>query len=349
MTEGGTLKLGRLAGLMHEGEQGRTALPWLDDLDGAEERTPFLFQLDQDGNGGPYGLIAAGNLHIIKGAKKEGKSAAGIALLVAALSGRFIKVSSARARLRLLWIDTEQDLQTLRQRARATLQMAGSKTRPDTLRILPLRGYSESERARMVSQAIEEAAPDLVLLDGVVDLCREFNDEKASRAVANELAAICERTGAAILAVIHTNPREDKARGHLGTIVEQKSGEIYLVKKSGDVATVTQEASRFAPVPSWSFEFTNDFMIKGPGSAASLARRVQDLRDVFGRIFEGRGARRHKDLVADYRTELDCKETTAKKAISDALRFNVLSKEGAGSDTRYHFKPLDEIFDSVSE
>jgi hypothetical protein len=37
------LLLARLAGLMKEGEQSRAELPWLDDLDGEDTPTPFLF------------------------------------------------------------------------------------------------------------------------------------------------------------------------------------------------------------------------------------------------------------------------------------------------------------------
>ena len=342
------LNLARLAGLMLEGEQTRPELPWLDDLEGEEAPTPFLFYLN--GEGGPFGIIAAANLHTIKGLEKTGKSAAGMALIVAAMHGYFLGIEPARAGLRVLWIDTEQDRQTLRQKARAALAMAQRDTRPEELRILPLRAYAVADRLKLTRQAIEETAPDLVLLDGVVDLCEEFNEEKPSRAVVNELAAICEKTGAAILGLIHANRKDDqKARGHLGTLMQQKSAEIYHADKSGDTATIRQERSRFAPVPAFRFEFADGFRIKAADGAEALAAKVTDLREIFGRLFDGKDTQRHTDLVTGYKIEADCKDSTAKKAIRDGLIFHILKKTGTGTDTRYSLLTPEELFEDLQE
>ncbi len=343
------LNLARLAGLMKEGEQTREALPWLDDLEGEDTPVPFLFNLNA--KGGPYGIIAAANLHTIKGLEKTGKSAAGLALIVAAISGYFLGIEPARACLRILWIDTEQDRRTLRQKARAVLAMAGTDTRPEGLRILPLRGYAVPDRLKLTRQAIEETAPDLVLLDGVVDLCEEFNEEKPSRAVINELAAISETTGAAILGIIHANRREDqKARGHLGTLLQQKSGEIYQADKSGDTATIRQERSRFAPVPPFRFDFADGFKIKAADGSGALAARVEELRAVFGRLFQARTQYTYTDLVEDYKAEADCGKNTAKQAITDARdRFNILKVEGTGKAKRYTYLFPTELFEGDPE
>lgn len=343
------LRLARLAGLMREGEQTRTELPWLDDLEGEEETTPFLFFLN--GKGGPYGIIAAANLHTIKGLEKTGKSAAGVALIVAALRGHFLGIEPARTGLRVLWIDTEQDRQTLRQKALAALDMAGLRARPQELRILPLRAYAVADRLKLTRQAIEETAPDLVLLDGVVDLCEEFNEEKPSRAVINELAAICETTGAAILGLIHANRKDDqKARGHLGTLMQQKSAEIYQADKSGDTATIRQERSRFAPVPPLRFDFADGFKIKPADGADALATRVADLRAVFGRLFQERQDYTYGDLVEDYAAEADCGKNTAKQAVADARdRFNILNVQGTGRKKRYTYLFPAELFEGQPE
>ncbi len=343
------LNLARLAGLMKEGEQTREALPWLDDLEGEETPIPFLFHLNA--KGGPFGIIAAANLHTIKGLEKTGKSAAGLALIVAALRGYFLGLEPARADLRLLWIDTEQDRQTLRQKARAALEMAEKTTRPEQLRILPLRAYAVTDRLKLTRQAIEETAPDLVLLDGVVDLCEEFNEEKPSRAVINELAAICETTGAAILGIIHANRREDqKARGHLGTLLQQKSGEVYQADKSGDTATIRQERSRFAPVPPFRFDFADGFKIKPADGSGALAARVEELRAVFGRLFQARTEYTYGDLVEDYKAEADCGTSKAKEAITDAReRFNILKVQGAGRAKRYVYLFSSELFEGGPE
>ena len=162
-------------------ETGR-AVPYLD-VTGEDAPIDFLFT-----QGGKYGIIARANLHTLQGTKKAGKSAAGLALIVAALKGEFIGLTASREDLAVLWIDTEQDKNTLRKKAKAVLSMAGLDTPPDRLKIVTLRGYGGPADALAATlQAIEENAADFVFLDGVVDLCQAFNDEEKSRDVVRQL------------------------------------------------------------------------------------------------------------------------------------------------------------------
>ena len=114
-------------------ENGRI-VPYLE-IAGEDEPIEYLFTL-----GDKYGLIARANLHTLRGAPKTGKSAAGIALIVAAIKGEFIGIKANRDNLAVLWIDTEQDKNTLRQKARAVLDMAGLDTQPEALKVVTLRG-----------------------------------------------------------------------------------------------------------------------------------------------------------------------------------------------------------------
>ena len=232
------------------------SVPYLE-IAGEDEPMEYLFTL-----GDKYGLIARANLHTLRGAPKTGKSAAGLALIAAALKGEFIGIKANRDNLAVLWIDTEQDKNTLRQKARAVLDMAGLDAQPEALKVVAVRGYGRPAEALAATlQAIEENAADFVFLDGVVDLCQAFNDEVESREVVRRLEAHAEQYGAAILGLIHTNKKDDEARGHLGAIMQQKSAEIYQVNKAEgeSIANVTQPFSRFAPVPGFSFAFADDF------------------------------------------------------------------------------------------
>jgi KaiC/GvpD/RAD55 family RecA-like ATPase len=106
-------------------------VPYLE-ISGEDEPIEFLFTL-----GDKYGLIARGNLHTLRGAPKTGKSAAGLALIAAALKGEFIGIKANQDNLAVLWIDTEQDKNTLRQKARAVLDMAGLDASRKPLKLLP--------------------------------------------------------------------------------------------------------------------------------------------------------------------------------------------------------------------
>lgn len=317
-------------------ETGR-AVPYLD-VTGEDAPIDFLFT-----QGGKYGIIARANLHTLQGTKKAGKSAAGLALIVAALKGEFIGITASREDLAVLWIDTEQDKNTLRKKAKAVLSMAGLDTPPDRLKIVTLRGYGGPADALAATlQAIEENAADFVFLDGVVDLCQAFNDEEKSRDVVRQLEAYAEKYGAAILGLIHTNKKDNEARGHLGAIMVQKSAEIYQVDKEGDTAKVTQPFSRFAPVPPFAFSFADDFKIAPAGDAIDRAKA--ETRARFAPFFQGAKRITAGELAGAYADALGCSTRQAQREIKAATAAGVLfpSQEGRKVFYSYLFPAIEE-------
>ena len=317
-------------------ESGR-AVPYLD-INGVDDPIDFLFTL-----GGKYGLIARANLHTLQGQKKAGKSAAGLALIVAAIKGEFIGITPSRENLAVLWIDTEQDKNTLRQKAKAVLSMAGRETMPESLKIVTLRGYgSPADALAATLQAIAENAADFVFLDGVVDLCQAFNDEEKSRAVVRQLEAHAEKYGAAILGLIHTNKYNDEARGHLGAIMQQKSAEIYQVNKEGNTAQVTQPFSRFAPVPPFSFTFADDFKIAAPAEGNTDLERFAALNKAFAPLFADAQRLTAGELVAAYMDYYQKSKRTAQDAIKAATFARVLDRQIDGRRV-YYCLPFQDI------
>lgn len=313
-------------------------VPYLD-ISGEDAPTDYLFTL-----GGKYGLIVRANLHTLKGREKTGKSAAGLALIAAALKGEFIGITPSRDNLAVLWIDTEQDKNTLRQKAKAVLSMAGLDTQPERLKIVTLRGYGgPAEALAATLQAIQENAVDFVFLDGVVDLCQAFNDEEKSRAVVEQLEAHAEKYGAAILGLIHTNKKDVEARGHLGTIMQQKSGAVYIVTKEGNTATITQDCNRFgAPVPPFSFTFADDFKIAAPAEGNTDLERWAALNRAFVPLFADAQRLTAGELVDAYKDYYQKSKRTAQDAIKAATFARVLDRQIDGRRV-YYCLPFQDI------
>lgn len=311
-------------------ESAERVVPYLD-VAGEDAPIDFLFTL-----GGKYGLIARANLHTLQGTKKAGKSAAGLALIVAALKGEFLGITASRENLAVLWIDTEQDRNTLRQKARAVLSMAGLDVPPERLKIVTLRGYGGPADVLAVTlQAIEENKADFVFLDGVVDLCQAFNDEEKSRDVVRKLETYAEQYGAAILGLIHTNKRDNEARGHLGAIMQQKSAEIYQVNKESNTAQVIQPFSRFAPVPPFSFSFADDFKIESSTEAINKAQ--EETRARFGELFKDTKRLTAGELAKAYAAARGITPRQAQRVIKEATAAGVLFKSEEGRNVFYSF------------
>lgn len=322
-----------------------SGVPYLD-LSGTDEPVEFLFRKDG------CGLMARGNLQIVKGREKTGKSAAGIALMVAALKGCFLQIKPDRDDYTILWIDTEQDSSTLRERGKAALKMAGGVSTDDRLWIVALKGESPAERLRLTLEAIREKWPDLVFIDGAVDLCADFNDNKECASVVSELMKATEEYGCAILCVIHTNKKDEEARGHLGTILQQKCSEVYEVTKSGDGAVMRLQKSRFADISPVSFRFADGFMLEEPPTGAEKAyARKQELLAVFGRLFAEATEYTYKELCESYSEQEAVCKSAAQKAISEAVAFGILAKQGEKRETRYTylFPSVQNKYEDVGE
>lgn len=308
------------------------SVPYLD-LTGEDEPVDFLFCYK-----GEHNLIARGNLQVLKGREKTGKSSMGVALMVAALKGGFLQIEPNRGDYTLLWIDTEQDRATLRQKGRAALEMAGAPLTSPRVYIVTLKGESPAERLKTTLKAIRETGADFVFVDGAADLCDDFNDSKQSAAVADELLKATEENNCAILCVIHTNKKDDEARGHLGTILQQKCSEVYEVTKQGDTANVGQEKCRFADIPDISFRFADGFMLKEPSTAADIMdAREQELRGKFGRLFDGVAEYTYKELCEAYGEQEGVTTRTAAKDVKAATEFCILVKRGEKRETRYSY------------
>ena len=291
-------------------------IPYLD-IWGESEPIDFLFKVE---SGEPF--ISRGDMQTIKGREKMGKSAAGIILVGAALGGDFLGVEPQHEQTKVLWIDTEQSEATLRARVRQTLSMTGASEK--ALRVVALRGFEVSERLKIVIAAISDWRPDFVFLDGVVDLCTNFNDNEESTKVVGALLKATKDYDCAITGVIHTNKKDDEARGHLGTILQQKSAEVYEVTKSADnIATIKQSLSRFANVPTLRFKFGDNFTIEAVD--ADAMRNEQDER--FYTLLAGRKGLRYNELVEAYRKSYGYSERATKAHISKAVERGTLNNE----------------------
>ena len=237
---------------------------WLD-LDKECEPLDFLFA--KQGDGVVERLLARGNIQLLKGQEKTGKSACGLMFITAALRGDegFLEVRSQTPDLmNVLWVDTEQDESTLRAKGLKVCEMADIEHDDGRLHILPLRKHTVEKRLDLFSHALKEVGPDFVFLDGVADLCNNINDIEESTKVVSLLQDMAAETGCAMLCVIHANKTGmQDARGHLGTLLQQKCSEIYKMERKNNAvqACVKLEASRFAGVSDIRFKFGDDFAL----------------------------------------------------------------------------------------
>lgn len=295
---------------------------WAED----EDRAACLFEKEG------AGLMASNNLHLVRGREKTGKSAFGVLLITAALGGEFLGMRACVENMRATWIDTEQDLGTLKKKARKAVEMAQDGGKGKRVSVYSLKGLSPAERLKTALEAIRGSRADFVFLDGLADLCADFNDQKECARVVGELVNAAEEAGCALLAVIHTSKTDkSEARGHVGAIAQQKAGEVYEVRREpgSPVADVKQVFSRFAGVPDMAFEFGDGFaLLPAYGGLTRQQekerKKLEEMQATFGELLAGGKGMSYSELADAYGQLMRCSKSSAQKAISEARREGVL-------------------------
>lgn len=211
-------------------------------------------------------FFAKGDIHAIKAKQKQGKTNAISIMVAAILCGKWGRLVGLLENAKVLVIDTEQkeaDAQLIYNR---TLALAGLPKEDiyDRFQTFALRALDTKDKLEAVKALIADFKPDIVFIDGVVDLMGNFNEVDDSKQIIEELMRMStkEMSGIdpAIVCVLHTNKANDdhNMRGHAGTMLAQKSGNVLEVSKKDGIISVYSTDSRHQEVPTWSFRFDDD-------------------------------------------------------------------------------------------
>lgn len=193
-------------------------------------------------------ILARGELIAISGKAKSGKTY--ICSLFAALAASESLLGlTGRPDSRVLWIDTEQSEDSTQEILCQRIgTLIGQLPDPEQFIVYNLRQQNWQDRLTLVTTAICQHTPDLVIFDGIRDVVGDINDYQQAQDVITKLLSIASYHHAAIVCVLHQNKAiEDKTlRGALGTELQNKSFETYECTKDPDshVFTMRQTATR---------------------------------------------------------------------------------------------------------
>ena len=226
-------------------------------------------------NGIPFAPL--GGIHAITGQAGNGKTMTLAQFMAAILCGEFgslrYELSEAIPHPRVLYIDTEmEEANTIAVKNRV-MSICGRPINEvtDDFVVVMLREVPEStdgngdkipssvNRWRMTLKAIYEYQPTAVFIDGLLDVVRDFNDNKECQETIYKCMQVASHYGISVWCIIHQNPGGEKLVGHLGSFLERKVTDVFQTKKdkndkSGDVTfTVSQKKARGRDVQDWQF------------------------------------------------------------------------------------------------
>lgn len=197
-----------------------------------------------------------GNISMIKGEEKARKSWLKSLLLGCCFDGNSVNYSSdiKGHNLRdkyIIDLDTEQDAYYSRLGADRICKMYGtpqSPVIPDNYIAINLREHNAKIRREYLKWLFMESEYrnklGVVSIDGYVDMLDNFNDLVESTEFTQSLMKYSTLSKAHITGVLHLNPGQDKARGHLGTILQQKCETVVIIKDEGNFSSVTCQRGR---------------------------------------------------------------------------------------------------------
>lgn len=242
-----------------------------------------------------------GDLVAISGKEKCGKTTVCRMLATAMLRGEYSGIKAREENLRILWIDTEQAKTSTRSVSRAIDMMCGFEPEGLQLFFVNLREFEDKEKMRgFVQFMFNQYKPDFVILDGIRDLIHDFNDVTQSSEIVLECMRLAsgvtaeeakerelfERKPCCIACVLHQNKtKEDNAmRGHLGTELANKSGEVWeATREENGMFKFEQTRSRSCPV-----EAPLSYKIRTEQYVDEVDASVEDvgIPEIFQRIAE---------------------------------------------------------------
>ncbi|MBP3842280.1 MAG: AAA family ATPase [Prevotella sp.] len=210
------------------------------------------------------GIFALRDIHAIKAKQKAGKTTALKVFIAALLQGGMFRVKSLLEKPHIEFFDTEQSRTDTKRILQDVAQMTGLPPAVIDAQVSlhSLRRIDQEQLLPLLERALEDEKPQVVMLDGIVEFVASFNDETESKRLIKELLKLSDQHNCAIVCVLHTNKADEdhNMRGHLGTMLAQKSATVLeCVKERGSsVITVRCSEARHEEMPQWSITFDQD-------------------------------------------------------------------------------------------
>ena len=261
-----------------------------DFLDFQEPYRPPRYILSHDG----VKFANIGDLHVVSGKAGHGKTNLMSQLMAAILSGQFgnirYEMSEAIPKPIVLYIDTEQGKDDTIAIKNRVCELAGLDYRQpqEQFKILRLRDTEEAaDRWRKILKAVWLIKPNVVFLDGMLDIVNDYNDQKECQPIVRKCMMLATHYDVSLWMVLHENPMADKLVGTLGSITQRKVTEVFTVRKHKrseetkfkpnrpDIYfTVTELKARGRDVNDWDFEVI-------PGAAGwGMPREIIDVPEL---------------------------------------------------------------------
>lgn len=224
-------------------------------------------------------ILPKGNIFEIKAKPKAGKSFLCTILAASVLGCRDFGFSSYAPNAKVLYLDTEQsrdDTQKIKQRVNVLTGHEAEYNHPN-FTILCLSELRREERFNVLT-ALIGGGYDLVIVDGMVDLCEDYNDSKGCQALMDEVNAMVKANDVCLISVHHiakTNA-ENGSKGSLGSNADEKCHTCWMVEKKDRIHNVSSFISRKQDIEDFSFVIDENGIPRNAGDIQTELKKAKE-------------------------------------------------------------------------
>jgi hypothetical protein len=314
-----------------------------DDFDNVmnDEKDPYMIDLSEDYPEPDYLLkvgdvptMPRGDVSSAKAKSKNGKSYLESIFVASLLGYQGMNIHTLNGGATAIYFDTEQNPRNTARLAKRVHILLGwnIKTNNDRFKAYSLRSMPTDDRLSYIQKIIANNKPDLVVIDGIADLIGDFNNIEQSSHIIDELMKLSTKYNCHVSCVLHTNKAvsDNNMKGHLGTLLLQKSSDVYEIRKEGSTFNVSETDSRNLPFEDFSFALDcNGIPVKAETIKVNKElRKLNAMRDILNTVFKECGDLTYKELTEQYALHSGESEVTAKRRIKLAIENKIIKIYG---------------------
>lgn len=195
-----------------------------------------------------------------------------------------------------------------------------------------LKSLSVSEKKSYIdSFLIKNKEVGLILFDGAADFLNNTNDLVESNRFIEWINSF--GSDIALMFTIHTNPADNKPRGHFGSELCRKSESVLLARKCDDIFEITTDfedgKNRHGKHESWNYRYCqeNDMFISADDVKIHSKQRNSKWYKIALEIFAENDLMRFRDIVAKIEEITGKDYAKSKSVFFDNFQDKICQKE----------------------
>lgn len=273
-------------------------------------------------------LLTNSSLMLIKGEVGSGKSRLAMNMMLGLLTGKEdleLEYEVCPSDKYVVYISTEMSKYHLQRRLLKVLSKV-PENKHDQLIFLDSVNVSIEDKLKDLQEIVQTYPPHVIIIDQLADFVANINEIEQSSKLINSLMNGLEKSDCAIIGIVHQNEDsglDSKARGHLGSMLEQKvvsSLAISDTRKGFTIKSTKVREGKQLNIKAI-FNEQTEMLIKKEDKAFDLTTLTYPIS--------------REQLITTLNTANDCADRTSANIIAKYIEEGILTSFREGKFTKY--------------